>query len=115
MPSLVVRNDADTLLCIFVEPLGEDFWVAPKSSLRVTATASDDEVETTWHQQGVSVWMSDADAYGFLVTTEDGKPFRAATNARRKRSIRRGIEPPLRSAASTRLPATALARSIRRA
>jgi hypothetical protein len=72
MPSLVVRNESDTLLLVLVEPLGEDFWVTPQSSLRVAATASSDEVETVWHQDGVSVLMNDADAHGFVVTTEDG-------------------------------------------
>jgi hypothetical protein len=74
MPRLVVRNDNAGLLGIWVEPIGEDYWVTPGSSLTVAANASHDEVEVIWHEQGLSVWMSDADSYGFVVTTEDGSP-----------------------------------------
>ncbi len=60
------------MLCIFVEPLGEDFWIAPSQALMLTAASSGPEVDCIWHAQGVSVWMGDADAYGFTVTTEAG-------------------------------------------
>jgi hypothetical protein len=71
--SLVLRNEAETMLCVFVEPLGEDFWIAPSDSLLFSATTSRAQVECIWHQQGVSVWMDDAPAHGFVVATEAGE------------------------------------------
>jgi hypothetical protein len=61
------------LLGVWVEPLGEDFWIARGQKLVFTASSTEPEIECVWHQQGVSVWFDDADAYGVVVTTEAGE------------------------------------------
>ncbi len=73
MTSLTLRNEEEDPLCVVVEPLGEDYWIAPEEALKFTATTSRPEIDCIWHTQGVSVWMDDADAYGFVVTTEAGE------------------------------------------
>ncbi|XVV08611.1 hypothetical protein ACQP2X_27610 [Actinoplanes sp. CA-131856] len=73
MTNLNLLNETEGMLCVFVEPLGEDFWIAPSQRLLFTATTSQPSVECVWHRQGVSVWMDDADAYGFTVTTDTGE------------------------------------------
>ena len=70
---LRLQNEASEMLCVFVEPLGEDFWIAPTQTLVFTASSTETEVDCIWHAQGVSVWMDDAPAYGFVVTTKTGE------------------------------------------
>jgi hypothetical protein len=71
--TLRLQNESPSMLCVFVEPLGEDLWIAPAQTLTFTGTSSEAEVDCIWHLQGVTVWMSDTDAYGFVVTTQAGK------------------------------------------
>jgi hypothetical protein len=70
---LRLQNESTEMLCVFVEPLGEDFWIAPAQTLVFTGSTSEPEVDCIWHAQGVSVWMDDAPAYGFVVTTQEGE------------------------------------------
>lgn len=71
--SSVVREHLERRNAVhLLEPLGEDFWIAPSQALMFTAASSGPEVDCIWHAQGVSVWMGDADAYGFTVTTDAG-------------------------------------------
>lgn len=72
MTSLTISNEQQDLLCVFVEPLGEDFWIAPSQRLRFTGSSTRPEIEVVWHAQGASIFMDDADAYGFEVRTDTG-------------------------------------------
>jgi hypothetical protein len=84
MTRLVIENAPDgprshlsaglrpKLLGVWVEPLGEDFWIAQGQRLVFVAPSSRPDVDCIWHQQGVSVWFGDADPYGVVVTTEAG-------------------------------------------
>lgn len=73
MSSLTVGNEAETPLCVFVEPLGEDFWIAPKQRLTFAAETGSPDLEVVWHAPtGASIWLNDADAYGVTVTDESG-------------------------------------------
>ena len=71
VPRLRLQNQSRETLCVFVEPVVY-FWIVPSQSLVFTAAGSEPEVDCIWHEQGVSVWMGAADAYGFVVTTEAG-------------------------------------------
>jgi hypothetical protein len=85
MTRLVIENALDDprshrhagprpeLLGVWVEPLGEDYWIARGQRLAFTAASSQPEVDCIWHQQGVSVCFGDADAYGVVVTTDAGE------------------------------------------
>ena len=68
-----MQNETEDLLCVFVEPLGEDYWIAPKQRLRFAADTSSPDLDVVWHPPtGASIWLNDADAYGVTVTDESG-------------------------------------------
>lgn len=85
MPRLVIENAPDDplshgdagprpeLLGVWVEPIGEDYWIARGQRLAFTAASRQPEVDCIWHPQGVSVWFGDADAYEVVVTTDAGE------------------------------------------
>jgi hypothetical protein len=57
----VVHNDKDELLCVMVEPWGEDYWASKGERLTFTGLVSDGEViELVAWDGGVSVWLADA-------------------------------------------------------
>jgi hypothetical protein len=46
MGSLSLSNRAERILCVFVVPLGEDFWIAPSQTL--TFFVPDDQPAVNW-------------------------------------------------------------------
>lgn len=70
---LRLLNETGATLGVWLEPLGEDFWIAPSQTLIVAGANGEHEVECVWHPQGVSVFMTDADPHGFTVCTESGE------------------------------------------
>jgi len=71
---LTVENyqDRESLLCVYVEPLANDYWIAPGQKLTFAAETSKPELDVIWHATGVTLWLDDADPYLISVTTEDG-------------------------------------------
>ncbi|GAA4531242.1 hypothetical protein GCM10023192_21210 [Amycolatopsis samaneae] len=54
-----MRNAGDRALCLFLEPYGEDYWIAPGQALCVQATADDVDAQfdVTAGPDLVSVWI----------------------------------------------------------
>ncbi|MDQ1750418.1 MAG: hypothetical protein QOE71_1474 [Pseudonocardiales bacterium] len=70
MATLSLYNAGERLLCVLAEPLGEDFWVAPRQTLRFAVP--DDQPTVSWYENGASVWVNEGDPYEVVVTTESG-------------------------------------------
>ncbi|MFI5809221.1 hypothetical protein [Streptomyces sp. NPDC051561] len=64
MPKIRLHNDNEQILAVWVEPIGEDFWMRPKEQFTIstdaTADADPDEApfEVVLHAKGVSVFQS---------------------------------------------------------
>ena len=65
MPKIRLKNDTEKILAVWVEPLGEDYWMHPKErfTIATTETAEGGDCETVpfdvvFHDQGVSVWVN---------------------------------------------------------
>lgn len=54
--SLSVSNGAKRIVCVLVEPLGEDFWLAPGQTL--TFALPDDRPTVDLYEEGASVWST---------------------------------------------------------
>ncbi len=54
-----VRNNGDSDLCLFIEPLGEDFWLKPGEAFTVGARCDGMDVwfDATLWKGGISVWL----------------------------------------------------------
>ncbi|MFE0026549.1 hypothetical protein [Amycolatopsis sp. NPDC059021] len=79
MNRLPVRNAGDRALCLFLEPYGEDYWIAPGKALLVLTTAEDVDAQfdVTVGPDLVSVWIHESDDCGkvvldYRVTDEHG-------------------------------------------
>ena len=62
--SLVLRNDSTTLMCIYVEPYPNDYWLQPGEALRLSGSPGDAEVEVTRFanesaEDGLTVWFGE--------------------------------------------------------
>ena len=62
MAKLRLTNDRDRPLGLWVEPLGEDYWLSPKETFTITVedTPEADGFTVIHHDQGVSVWFEAA-------------------------------------------------------
>lgn len=69
--STAVTNDDRDPLCVFVEPLGEDYWIGHGAKLHFAAEGAG-EINVIRHPQGLSLWFSDADPYGVTVRDDAG-------------------------------------------
>ncbi|MFD8012660.1 hypothetical protein [Streptomyces sp. NPDC058955] len=64
MAKIRLKNDSGKVLAVWLEPLGEDYWMNPEEGFIVsTETAQNegpDEVpfDVVFHEQGVSVWVN---------------------------------------------------------
>ena len=61
----------DSMLCVYVEPLANDYWIAPGQRLSFEARMSEPDLDVIWHND-VTIWMGDADPLAISVKTEDG-------------------------------------------
>ena len=62
--SLVLRNDSATLMCIYVEPYPNDYWLQSGEALRLSGTPGGVEVEVTRFanesaEDGLTVWFGE--------------------------------------------------------
>ena len=64
-------NAGKSILCVMAEPLGEDFWIAPRQTLRIVVP--DDQPTVSWYEDGAAVWVNEGDPYDVVVTTETGE------------------------------------------
>jgi hypothetical protein len=71
MASLTLSNDGERILCVLVEPYGEDFWIAPRQGL--TFVVPDERTTASWYEGGVSVWVNEGDPSDVVVTTNAGE------------------------------------------
>lgn len=66
MPRTSVRNDTDSMLCLWLEPWGSDHWMHPGERLTVVAgdiyEPVDEPFEVNVHDQGISVWVNGANS-----------------------------------------------------
>ncbi|RSS76831.1 hypothetical protein EF918_22685 [Streptomyces sp. WAC06614] len=59
-----MNNDTEKILAVWIEPLGEDYWMNPEERFTIatkTAESGDsDEVpfDVVFHDRGVSVWVN---------------------------------------------------------
>jgi len=56
-----------------LEPLGEDFWIAPNESLTFSIPSSRGEITCDWLEDGVSVWVNEGNPFDAVVTTSTGE------------------------------------------
>ncbi|WP_202501561.1 hypothetical protein [Streptomyces sp. SID5785] len=73
MSKIRLNNDTEQLLAVWVEPLGEDYWMRPDEQFTLTAldagSGDPDEVpfDVVVHDQGISVWVN----VGFQAVVRD--------------------------------------------
>lgn len=65
-----LTNFGKQALCVLVEPLGEDFWIASGQTLRFNV--ADNEPQVSWYEEGASVWVNSGSGYDAVVTTDTG-------------------------------------------
>ncbi|MGW0602271.1 hypothetical protein ACWD11_34940 [Streptomyces sp. NPDC002776] len=64
MPKIRLNNDTEKILTVWIEPLGEDYWMNPKERFTIatqTAVSEDSDeapFDVVFHDQGVSVWVN---------------------------------------------------------
>ncbi|MFI5642642.1 hypothetical protein ACIA8H_35285 [Streptomyces goshikiensis] len=64
MPKIRLNNDTEKILAVWVEPLGEDYWMKPTERFTIatkTAESADSDeapFDVLFHDQGVSVWVN---------------------------------------------------------
>ncbi|MGW0214761.1 hypothetical protein ACWDXH_10230 [Micromonospora chokoriensis] len=68
---LPVRNVGDQVVCLFVEPFGEDFWLQPEETFVVIGGAVDPEFSVSVMAAHVIVWANAGDPYEVQVV--DGR------------------------------------------
>ena len=68
-----VRNVGDGMVCLFVEPLGEDFWMKPGDAFTVTGgpDVADSEFAINTMPGYVIVWVHTGDCYTVTVVDEN--------------------------------------------
>lgn len=71
MASVSIVNDGKAMLCVLVEPLGEDFWIAPDQTM--TFATPDERPLVSWYEGGTSVWVNEGDPRDVVVTTDAGE------------------------------------------
>ncbi|MFD8147082.1 hypothetical protein [Streptomyces sp. NPDC059708] len=76
---ILVGNDREELLELFLEPVGQDYWLLPGENVIVTSygTWSGRPFEVSYQQDCVQVWVSSCFA---TVTYPDGTEVPAAVN-----------------------------------
>lgn len=62
--SLVLTNKSPNLMCVYVEPYPNDYWLQPGESLRLSGTPGDAEVEVIRFvnesgEDGLTVWFGE--------------------------------------------------------
>ena len=70
--SIRVTNDVSDLLCVFIEPCGEDYWIRRRQVLHLVADIGGEAIEIIAHPQGLSVWAGAADHVD--AQDEEGRP-----------------------------------------
>ncbi|MBE1492608.1 hypothetical protein [Plantactinospora soyae] len=68
---LPVSNVGDQVVCLFVEPFGEDFWLQPEETFVVIGGAVDPEFSVSVISDHVIVWANAGDPYEVQVV--DGR------------------------------------------
>ncbi|MEU6072452.1 hypothetical protein [Micromonospora sp. NPDC047074] len=68
---LPVKNVGDRVVCLFIEPLGEDFWMRPEETFVVVGDAVDPEFSVSTMPDHVIVWVNAGDPYNAQVV--DGR------------------------------------------
>lgn len=64
MAKIRLNNDSEKMLAVWVEPLGEDYWMHPKEGFVIAtdtaqnADSGDAPFDVVFHDQGVSVWVN---------------------------------------------------------
>jgi hypothetical protein len=65
-----VKNVGDRVVCLFVEPFGEDFWMQPEETFVVIGGAVDPEFSVSVMTDHVIVWVNAGDPYEAQVIDE---------------------------------------------
>lgn len=68
MATVALYNAGERIVCVLAEPLGEDFWIEPRETLRFNVP--DEQPTVSWYEDGAAVWVNDGDPYDIVVTTE---------------------------------------------
>ncbi|RQX13817.1 hypothetical protein DDE19_24970 [Micromonospora ureilytica] len=58
-----MKNAGDRVVCLFVEPFGEDFWMQPEDVFAVIGGAVDPEFSVSVMTDHVVVWCNAGDPY----------------------------------------------------
>ncbi|MFI9810400.1 hypothetical protein ACIHEJ_40065 [Streptomyces sp. NPDC052301] len=63
MPRIRLNNETEKILAVWVEPLGEDYWMNPEERFTIATKAESGDLDeapfdVVFHDQGVSVWVN---------------------------------------------------------
>jgi hypothetical protein len=80
---MAVRNDSAGCLVLWLEPLGEDFWLRPAETFQIRSAYAGDELEfvvnywvndddRTAGIENVTLWIQNGDPFEVVVTDDTG-------------------------------------------
>jgi hypothetical protein len=68
--SLAVTNVGDGLMCLIIEPVGEEFWMPPGARFRVVGGEVDPDFEVNVMPGHLIVWLNAGSILDFRVVNE---------------------------------------------